>query len=145
MPPATGEGPLHAPPASGLPPRAPTIGVAGLLMQRVSDASAPAPGGACTCTVTVLEALMHGGGTLIVYVYTPAAIAAGSNMPPATGEGPLHAPPASGVPPSCAKSATGASLAHRVMLPGRPASGAATTATLSAALAAGQGAAPATV
>jgi hypothetical protein len=39
---------------------------AGLLTQSVSAPSAPASGGACTATVTVLLALEQGGGTLMV-------------------------------------------------------------------------------
>ena len=54
----------------------------------------------------------------------------GSYVPPVTALGPVHVPPASGVPPSSAKRLMGASFAHTVALPGKPASGVLTTLTL---------------
>ena len=78
-------------------------------------------------------------------MYTPAVIVAGLNMPPATGEGPLHVPPASGLPPSCASRPTAAPLLQSVVLPSVPAVGGLFTATVTVEVAAGQGAAPATV
>ena len=96
-------------------------------------------------TVTVLLALLHGGGTVMVYVYTPALIVAGSNELPMSTLGPLQFPPESGVPPSWVKRSVEASVVHRVIAPGVPALGLDTTLTVTEAEAGGHGAVPFTV
>ncbi len=65
-PPVIALGPLHVPPASGLPPKDVKRLLAGLLMQSVSAPSLPASGGACTATVTVLDTFTHSSRTLMV-------------------------------------------------------------------------------
>jgi hypothetical protein len=65
IPPTTGDGPLHVPPACA-PPSAAKSEAAGLLMQSVIAPSVPAFGGAISVIVTVLLAFTHGGGTVIV-------------------------------------------------------------------------------
>ena len=95
--------------------------------------------------LTVKLTLVHGGGTAMEYVYTPALITAGSNSPSTTALGPLHVPPASGVPLIKLKRSTAAPVVHNVAAPGVPGSGLVTTVTVTVAEVAGQGAVPATV
>ncbi len=145
MPPATALGPLHVPVASGVPFKATNNEVAGLLMQRVRSASAPAFGGCTKVMVTVELTLVHGSGTAMEYVYTPALIVAGSNSPSTTALGPLHVPPASGVPLIKLMRSTAAPVVHNVAAPGVPGSGLVTTFTVTVAEVDGQGVVPATV
>ena len=65
-PPFTGLGPLQMPPLSGVPPRPVIRPVDGLVAQSVSAPSVPGSGGVLSVTVTVLLALVQGGGTLMV-------------------------------------------------------------------------------
>ena len=59
MPPATTLGPLHVPPASGVPPKAANSEAEAPFPQRSSVPSTPASGAACSVTVTVAEAAAH--------------------------------------------------------------------------------------
>ena len=59
-------GPVHVPPASGVPPNETNKAVGGLEMHKVSAPSDPGSGGAERFTVTVLLWPTHGGGTVIV-------------------------------------------------------------------------------
>ena len=145
MPPLTAEGPLHVPPASGVPPSCAKSEAGASLLQSVIVPSVPGSGGVLITTVTVALSSGQGAVPATVYVYAPASIVAGSIMPPTTAEGPLHVPPALGVPPSCAKSEAGASLLQSVIVPSVPGSGGVLITTVSSAIAFGQGEIPDTV
>ncbi|MBS1938175.1 MAG: hypothetical protein JSS84_10250, partial [Bacteroidetes bacterium] len=93
IPPATGLGPLHAPPTAGLPVSALARFDAAPFAHSVSVPLPPATGAACSDTVTVAVALAQGATPATVYVYTPGSMVEGSYIPPVTGLGPLHAPP----------------------------------------------------
>ena len=78
MPPTTALGPLHAPPAAGVPPNRAKSEVDAPLLQIVSVPLVPASAAAFSVTVTVAVALVQGAVPVTVYVYTPGAIVAGS-------------------------------------------------------------------
>ena len=60
IPPTTGEGPLHAPPACGAPPNCAKSELAALVLQSVIVPFVPAFGGVLMVTVTVAVAFGHG-------------------------------------------------------------------------------------
>ena len=117
-----------------------------LVEHNVIEPSVPAFGMACKKTVTVLLAPAQGSGTLMVYVYTPAASMVGSNVPLFEAPpGAVQTPPISGVPPSCAKRSVTFAVSQSSIAPLIPASGSVVTTTSTIALAAGHGADPLTV
>jgi hypothetical protein len=60
MPPTTGEGPLHAPPASGVPPNCAKSDAGASEEQSVIAPDVPGSGGVLMLTVTVALALGQG-------------------------------------------------------------------------------------
>jgi hypothetical protein len=77
MPPFTLLGPLHVPPASGVPPSCAKSETAAPELQSVMAPSAPALGGVLMVTVTFALASVQGAAPAKVYVYVPALIVAG--------------------------------------------------------------------
>ena len=68
MPPTTALGPLHVPPACGVPPRLLIKLTGAPELQAVRDPFVPAFGAALSATVTVAASLTHGATAVSVYV-----------------------------------------------------------------------------
>lgn len=94
-PPVKDEGPLHVPPAFGVPPKTENKFIADPSEQTETEALVPVLGAVVTETVTVAVALEQGADPVTVYVYVPAVLVPGVNVPfdpPVRTEGPDQVP-----------------------------------------------------
>ena len=131
-PPPSADGPVQAPPASGVPPSSSNRSEDASVSQTINVPGVPAIGAILSVTVTS-EVASGQPAAETVYVYVPADIVAGSNVPlspPPSAEGPVHVPPASGVPPRKSNRSADASAVQNVAVPFVPASGAGFTVTV---------------